>query len=130
LWFLDQTADCFEPAVIFLKQTIRNDCYSAMFKKISIPKHFSAALVAVFAGSMIACISGCSQERYEDSQWDEGASSSTSSTTSSDGTTLPAVGGGTTLPAAGGTTLPAGRGTTLPSGRGTTLPSGNGTTLP
>ena len=99
---------------------INPDNYSAMIKKISIAKCFPAVLVAVCAGALIAVTSGCSQERYEDSQWDEGTSSSSSP--AADGTTLPA--------ASSGTTLPAGRGTTLPAGRGTTLPSGNGTTLP
>ena len=90
-----------------------------MIKKISIAKCFPAVLVAFCAGALIAGTSGCSQERYED--WDEGTSSS-SGAAATDGTTLPAVSSGTTLPASRGTTLPAGRGTTLPSGNGTTLP--------
>ena len=92
-----------------------------MIKKISIAKCFPAVLVAFCAGALIAGTSGCSQERYEDSQRDEGTSSS-SGAAATDGTTLPAVSSGTTLPASRGTTLPAGRGTTLPSGNGTTLP--------
>jgi uncharacterized lipoprotein len=100
-----------------------------MINKISNNCCVTGRLAIVFTSLVVAGMIGCSQERYEDSKWDEGSSSSAAAPAES-GTTLPSATGGTTLPTARGTTLPAGRGTTLPAGRGTTLPGGRGTTLP